>query len=536
MWAEISPSVAPTVVVRKDHPGGYKLELEIPLAIIGAPTSDVGVALAMINDFGTCTSGVCDGYGVSIPSSLPVTNADNPATGCMGSWIVPDDWGTGYFATSPANVWISRSPVWWNSRDIEAFACDSTTPDYTYYPDAPCGLRLEATLHNDSSSDQERNLVFLWGEHTAGVREFFFIDLQEKITIPPGEHAFSSAVWNGVPPGLLSHPCVRAYVLPPTYEAAFDRADILAINSAADLANMVSVYGIADPQWAQKNIAIHSTGNICPDEECQIGKLFDGQEPPPQRASVRERASNSPPMGPSASLFRNRPVWTLPVLTALITSLVAWSLVAALTRRQEAARQRISRSRLNWRQILWGSLMVIGLIAPFVLASCIPIEEPPSPERPTPTPEPEVEDIILLPKRDTELFGRDNVMVQVRSFGYSKPLDEDPPRYNFIESLGGVLQLFSTKMIEERGEVPFEVDLTNPGEVVRTVYLRVDVHIPASVEPESLGIKIRTPSVVSQRPRPSRIDPKGLMIEIETEPEVFKPGETRAVEGVIYLR
>ncbi len=545
MWAEITPSVAPTVVVRKDHPGGYKLELEIPLAIMGDPASDVGVALAIINDFGTCTSGVCDGYGVSIPNGLPVTNADNPVTGCMGSWIVPDDWGIGHFETPPANVWISRNPIWWSSEDIQAFACNSTTPDYAYYPDAPCGLRLEATLHNDGTTDQVRNLLFLWADHGASPANWRVVDLVEGITILPTGGTFSSSVWNGVPTGLPNHPCVRAYILPPTYEAAFDRTDILNISTPAQLAQMVSVYSIENPQWAQKNISIHGTLTTCPDESCQVGRLFDGQEPPPQLASVGEQQfpfwrrdltgfRNSRHLRLNLSLgsylndkfraktcqvlsyrellvgerssFSNQSVLALFVLTALLAALAAWRLVAVLAGHQEAARQRISNLRLNWKHILWRGSIVVGLVAFLVIASCTPTKEP------APIPEPETGDTILLADKEMKLFGQDNVMVQVRSFGYSKPPAGDPPHYNFIENLGGVLQMFPTKMIQEQGKVLFQIDITNPGEVQRTIYLRADAHIPPG------------------------IDPKNLRIEIDTQPQVFKGGETRTVKGVVFLQ
>src|SRR5882762_6843876 len=119
--------------------GAYVVELKIPLTAIGNPPTDIGIAFAVINDLGHAVMGAPDATGIAFPATLPLSNLMNPVilsnpadpAGC-GDWLVPNNWGGGYFNNAPSDVTISRYPAWWSSGAIVGFQCQ--TMGYDYFP------------------------------------------------------------------------------------------------------------------------------------------------------------------------------------------------------------------------------------------------------------------------------------------------------------------------------------------------------------------------------------------------------------------
>jgi len=275
-WANVGNPANYSVKVRKDFPGGYRVELEFPAAAIGGVSGDFGVAFQVVNDWGVM--GNPNSAGNSFPAALPYTTADNAVDGCNTSWRVPSSWGTGYWASAAGDVTISRLPVFWQSPDIVPLACGA--PGYTYYPANPCKLTLQATVHSTFTTPQTRNLLYLWADHGASPTVWRVVGMKKNVPITetgnpmmPAHTTQAADEWTGVPTNLPNHPCVRVYILPPVFQAAFDEADIMGISTAAELAQMETVYGVQAQHWAQKNISAVGAGTVCPNASCRVAAL-----------------------------------------------------------------------------------------------------------------------------------------------------------------------------------------------------------------------------------------------------------------------
>ncbi|HEX8212591.1 MAG TPA: hypothetical protein VF584_20605 [Longimicrobium sp.] len=269
-WANVAAPANYSVRVRKDFPGGYRVELEFPASAIGGVSGDFGVAFQVVNDWGV--AGPPNSAGNSFPAALPYTTTDNAVDGCNNSWRVPSNWGTGYWASAAGDVTISRLPVFWQSPDIVPLACGVL--GYTYYPGNPCKLTLQATVHSTFTTPQTRNLLYLWADHGASPTVWRVVGMKKNVPIGAMANATQAAdEWAGVPPNLPNHPCVRVYILPPVFQAGFDEADIMGISTAAELAQMESVYGVQAQHWAQKNISAVGAGTLCPNASCRVAAL-----------------------------------------------------------------------------------------------------------------------------------------------------------------------------------------------------------------------------------------------------------------------
>ncbi len=274
-WSSITPSSSqmPAAAVRKDLSGGYRLEVEVPFALLGNPLSDVGIAFAVINDWGlNCTTSYCDGSGTGFPSSLLVSNIDNPVNGCQVSWIIPTAWGQGYFIQPPGDVFFSHMPEYWFSEDVTAHRCADPIANYDYYPSQPCKVRVKARLRSSSGSPQTRNVVFAWARNGVGQPEWKVFDIQEGVTVPVTSTELRSSIDWTVPRNLSDHPCVRVFILPPSYIPSFDKGRILTLGTDAELQGMITAYGLDGNDHAQRNIT-RITGTTCSDATCLASLL-----------------------------------------------------------------------------------------------------------------------------------------------------------------------------------------------------------------------------------------------------------------------
>jgi hypothetical protein len=488
-------TAAGLVVSAQTMLGGYKFELEIPLTVIGIPgafpSSEIGVAFSIHNDFGGCLTGTsgasCPNTGyVSFPSSIPITANNNPVTGCHLAWIVPDDWATSSSTTPPpGQVTISRLPDFWNSQSLNAFQCGSSTAGYTYYPANPCQVELKATLKNTAATNQTRNLLFLWAKHGTGdPLDYNVVSLVENVVVPPGASVgpFASGLWTtGMPKNQPNHPCVRVYILPNTYLPTFDRAQILAITTRAQVIDMVTQYGLIDDNWAQKNISRHNTDVNCPNgPSCYVTQNAPDEW---RRATGEEVASLATPS--AIDFAHGGPSAVAPYSGTLFTT-DATTLAPGFAR---AAPQ------------TGGNAATGG-------------QDPTDPRNRPPLLANPGKHILMAPE-EFRNFSRDNVIVQVRSFETEQPTE--PGYYRYAKNTGGVIHLFPVKMLDEQGAIAFELNVSAAaipaGAIVgpRIVNLIVDMYAPPGIAPN-------------------------VQVAIDTGAQPIRPDETRVVRGVLYLK
>jgi opacity protein-like surface antigen len=442
---------------------GYFIEFKVPLNKINNPTNDIGFAFAVINDLGFHDGdGNDDATGISFPTALPIVNDTNPLfPECQ--WVIPSQWGLGFFTTGLDDVTISRLPDWWNSSAVNVFACGA--PNYIYYPGHPCRVSMKATLTNSSANNQTRNLLYLWAEHGSNPVVWHVIDLQKNVTVPPGTNVMPTSGELSDPSikNKTTHPCVRVYILPSTFRVDFDESMILAINSQTQLDTMVMKYGLQDQHNAQKNITREATINDCPDSGCRISR-------------------NAVPGMPSSANVE-----------ALLSSRLPDGIAGYDTAADSSLSQDSSSDATTLRLVNAGFVMPAASLPQTAARPLISTTGHP----------------ILLSGDEAREFGRDNVIVQVRAFGFSKRRPGSSS-YNFIEGLGGVMHLFPVSMFRERKEVPFELNVGNPGTFPRTIFLVVDFYVP--------------PGTLT-----------GVTVDMDSGEKEFQPDETKVARGTVKI-
>ncbi len=420
-WNEIvsglTPATTPQIAVRKDFPGGYTIEVAVPMALIGNPSGDIGVALSIVNDHGSCVggSGVCDGHGLAFPSDLPITNADNPVLGCGHSWIAPDSWATGYTNQAPGDVTLSHNPRFWTSEDVDALACG--TVDNNYYPGNPCRMTVRANLRNASTSDQIRNILVLKGDHGAGVVDWSFVDLIEGVSVPAGGQMSSLSAEHSDLDGLAGHPCVRAYALPPNIDPTFDLARMQSITSAAELTALVDTYGLRDQHSAQQNISRRPDTDVCPNAACRINAWL--QQP------AQFNLADHPLIAPAFAQDAPAPRTTVFTVAPGV--------------HQSAEGQKAG--------ILTGLSSDVGL-DPETLAKISETDA--------------VVEFVALGYREP-----DNI---------EGPLPD--PRHNLLEVVGGAIERIPLTRIADNQEIALTLNVGNPAEVARNIGVSVRVYDP----------------------------------------------------------
>ncbi|HST50366.1 MAG TPA: porin family protein [Pyrinomonadaceae bacterium] len=436
----------PAISIQKAAgPQRYLAEIAIPLSLLGNPTSDIGLAVAVLNDFGTNAAGPPFGAGVGIPNTLQFTSNENPVSGCRGNWVVPDDWGTGFFGNAPGDVTISRMPAYWNSNQIEVHQCDSAGATYEWHANQPCKAVIRAFLNNTTGAAQSRNLLYLWAKHGTGdPDEYTFVALKKfnGIAVNPNAGPFDSPVWSNMPAGDPSHPCVRVYVLPPNLLQDFDEnffnthPTLTKAQVAAMLAAYGAAFGTGDQNWAQKNINAPSPNSSCPVQGCA--------------ASLRDLLK--------------------PERDAVLASLPQERHAVVADAAQSSRR----------------SLFDGGEILPVAFA---PSDSAGASQTATDVQPPVVKNPgkhVLMSGTELERFQRGYVIVQVRTFGYANAAG-DKPLYTFVQNMGGVIELIPVEMLKKDGTVPFQLTVFNTDEA-RTIYQVVDVLSPSGMSSVEVGL------------------------------------------------
>lgn len=483
VWAPpMNPfSPAPTAFVRSDQVpgGGYTAEVVVPLALLGNPNSNVGFAFAVINDNGECAGDICNGFGAGFPNAgddvvntLRLADDENPVTpGCstFGDWIEPDAWGTAAWGLATGTVTVDRTPNYWSNDGLWVLECGAGSPVYTWYRDNPCKARLEARLTNATGATQLRNLLFLWSEFGTGDPSAYkVVGILEGQSVPAGTNVGPFNIdFTNMPSGNAAHPCVRVYVLPPNYVAGFDKTKILNItqrDGPDGLNAMVTAYGLGTDQWTQKNISAAASGTVCP--SCPVAGLRRA----PGEAETAEAAPSWPRAAEAGGRAARGPSEDAPALPVVYSTADA------------------------------GGAFSDSLFGATQTATDRP--RPPLVERPGRD--------VRLTRRDMERVAADSVVVQVRTYGYGRPAAGGPPRFNFIEQMGGVIQVIPLEVLRKLREVPFEFRVTNP-HAGRTVYHRVDVYLSPNTEAEN------------------------ARVSFDTRPSPYAAEESRVVRGYVTL-
>jgi hypothetical protein len=418
---------------------GYTVELKIPLSALGLAIGNMGISFAVINSKGTAPTVT----GVGFPNTLPLTNANNVIaiptfpTGNCGDWLVPALWGGAAIDTMPGSVTIDRNPVPWNSDSISSVDCAGA--QFDYYDAKPCKLDMTVKLSSTIPGIAMRNVLFLWGNNDAGYSKWTYVDIKENVAVPfhgGGAGEVTTLQWPP-PPGLVVHPCVRAYVLPNGYAARYPKSLIVSLGSSAPLLDpllidsLEHVYGLTPDQWAQENITRLPTGSMCPAGHCPIAFLQDG--------------------GVRALFGVARDALSGPHFFSL------------------------------GPQELWAGAL-------------------------DSQPQPRGNQIFLSPEQARQL-GPTNVIVQVRSFGSTPPPVGRQLPYDFVQPIGGVIQLFPVELAQGGKALPVHLTVTNPAPGPQMIGLSVVAHTPPGMP--------------------------GVRVDLDTAPHLYQHGESRTVLGAV---
>jgi hypothetical protein len=418
--------------IRKDVVGGgYRAEIEVPVSFVtgaaGDLPSDIGVAFAVVNDFGKayglpmglCSVGApaCEAAAVSFPASLPETNDANPVDAqCDKGWVVPKQWGVGYRNSPPGQVTISRQNDWWMSKDIAVWDCISE--NYTFYPKKPCKATIHATVRNNGAATR-RKILFLWAEHGTGdPTEYNFVDLKETVVAAgtPGVESLTEVVsdqWSKLPADKGNHPCVRVYIFPEELSTEDEnrlRNAPGAVVTRDVIAKLIADYSREDQHWAQKNITRDpdNFGGMCPPENGEncgivIGSLKFPRFELISTASASERVLAS----------RNTTTGMLSGATARTTT---------------------------------------GQVTPIPLSS-----------------------------GEWARYAGDHVIVRVNTVAHRSQRRGRRPHYDFAEDFGGVVHLFPVSLVQANGELPLTFRVSNGSDSRMRVKVQAATYVPPGV-------------------------------------------------------
>lgn len=114
-------------------------------------------------------------------------------------------------------------------------------------------------------------------------------------------------------------------------------------------------------------------------------------------------------------------------------------------------------------------------------------------------------------------LGATNAIVRVQAFGFSEPQKPtDEWNYNFIEDLGGVIHLVAADDINAAKKLPFELQVTNPGDaergLARSIILAADVTPPTGAKLDGV-----------------------LTVSLPQEAFMLNRGETIVIQGAFVL-
>jgi hypothetical protein len=95
---------------------------------------------------------------------------------------------------------------------------------------------------------------------------------------------------------------------------------------------------------------------------------------------------------------------------------------------------------------------------------------------------------IFWTAEEQRRFAADHVALQFRAYGTAPLRLPKRPAYNFIEDLGGAIQLYQTALLKKNGQAPIQLVVGNPANFPRTIWLHVDQAVPAGFGPFTANI------------------------------------------------
>lgn len=399
--------------------GSYVIEMKIPFSQIGNPQSDIGIAFAVINDLGYAASaGVYDATGVSFPASLPLNNGAN------ASLTDPN---------SPAGCGAWLQPNQWAGG---------------YFNSPPTDVTIS---RNPVAWESDAISAFECG--TAGYDYY------------------------------QANPCkinVQATVV--NTDAAPAVRNLLYLWGAQDAGGPLWTFldlkkGVSIPTGSQTFNSVQWTppSDALINHPCvRVYILPASFKAPFDEATIR--AMVSAPDATITSLESTYQVaiqqWAQKNLTRVPGS-VACPIQGCTgeLRRPSSPFSNIlewARTHLSLRNIFRLSTVEA---APAVTGTAFTAPARSAEGSP-----------ILLPAADLAKYRADNVVIQVRTFGSSNLLSAKRPTYNFVEPIGGLIQLIPVALIK-KGTVNIKFNVTNPGKAARMISLKVDTLPPAGVGP-----------------------------------------------------
>lgn len=305
-WGNLPVATTATAEICNGATTPYEcLEIDIPLSEIGGPSGDIGIAIALINDIGYSTPGTIPEepkvVGTAFPSSMGMDFDSDPGVVeesqfSTGNWIVPDEWGLGYFNTGPGDVTLSHSPSFVWSDSIRISTCEVTQWDdveeppewgdqyntpgwYRYFASNPCEGKVWVKAFPTSSGVKRRRLFIVWGRPgIGGSQDWFPVAVTPPISFT-GTDEEVVEIDNWVPSGenFTSHPCLRVYVLPDELSTGFEEAQLMAIADHDQLEAMEEEYEVYpyDAQTAQMNFTATNTGSCPTGSACVVANRGD---------------------------------------------------------------------------------------------------------------------------------------------------------------------------------------------------------------------------------------------------------------------
>jgi hypothetical protein len=337
----------------------YQFTLTIPLTEIGNPTTDIGIAVALINDLGHSTGSpaVNEASGTAFPLTMGLTPESEPGLNCgppavalaTGNWINPSTWGTGFFslATVPPAVTFSQAPYAALSEAIRLGNCDKqfdqivAVPSlagweahqqnasnnwYLYYPTNPCRMAVWARATVAAGGVVTKRFMVVFGRPGIAPQEWYLAGVTGAVPVNTPDTKVSF-VWEK-PPAVTftSHPCMKVFIL----KGTVTDADVDTLKGTATQTPQ-------GPTWtdAQLNAAIGTYVDTTLSQQSaqmNFGNLTTG----------------SCPAGPCSPIASLEHVAEGPVLASMAPFASLWALLQPAPQRGEPTRRPDGDER-EWR-------------------------------------------------------------------------------------------------------------------------------------------------------------------------------------------
>ncbi len=315
-WAALTVATTASVSMPSFTNGKLGFSVTIPLADIGTPTGDIGIALALINDLGhSHVSGGITQHemtGTAFPATMGLVPESDPALTCgtgttqttedaTGNWVKPNTWGTGFWNLSNAmvDVTFSQSPhpalsdairigkctAPWSSipavpslTDWDTFQHTSNTW-YVFNVDKPCRMAIWFTpkVGGPVGTVVNRRFFVVFGRPNIAPQQWYVAGVTGEVPVS-GSSTPVSFIWDqptAIP--FTDHPCFKIYALQSGTTSA-DSGILLGITTQVRLDSVETANNasLGNSRAAQMNFAnIDNVQKTCNDAFCQPLSLRD---------------------------------------------------------------------------------------------------------------------------------------------------------------------------------------------------------------------------------------------------------------------